>query len=329
MLTQAMALSITRLLPRLLPVDGGRRLSILVYHRVLPQSDYLRPGVPTVSEFDWQMELVSKYFTPLSLSTALQLMSEDRLPSRSICVTFDDGYRDNLHHALPILKKWKVPATVFVASGFLNGGRMWNDTIIETIRNLSGDDLDLESFGMGRYPIARPEQRLMACEKVIKELKHLPYRERQEHVDRLAGLVEASRLPDDLMLNTLELQALSNELVEIGNHTVNHPVLTSLGSDAIEWELRQNNRDLEDIIQKPIRYFAYPNGQPGKDFTEAHSRLVRSLGFQGAVTTSWGVSDKKTNPWQLPRFTPWDNTPWQFALRLVMNMKNLQTNLLC
>ena len=114
---------------------GENRLSILIFHRVLESFDFMRSGEITAREFDAKMQLIARYFAPISLSDAVEHLKQGTLPKRAICVTFDDGYRDNAEVAYPILKKWNIPATFFVATGFLNGGRMWNDSVIETCRS--------------------------------------------------------------------------------------------------------------------------------------------------------------------------------------------------
>jgi len=116
------------------PGDGSR-LSILIYHRVLPGPDPLNNWDPTAAEFESQIRALSRFFTPLALGEAVERLRKGTLPAHAACVTFDDGYRDNVDVALPILRRHGVPATFFIATGYLNGGRMWNDTVIESIRS--------------------------------------------------------------------------------------------------------------------------------------------------------------------------------------------------
>ena len=105
-------------------------LSILIYHRVVAQPDPLFPDVVTAEEFDLQMAALTRWFTVLPLGRAVERLRNGTLPVRAACVTFDDGYADNALSALPILLKHGVKATFFVATRFLDGGSMWNDTVI-------------------------------------------------------------------------------------------------------------------------------------------------------------------------------------------------------
>lgn len=324
MIHQALNLMTTRFLPKVLSVDSGKRLSILIYHRVLESIDYMRPGIPDVASFNWQMELISRYFQPLSLSEALARLDEGDLPPRAICVTFDDGYADNLLQALPVLQRWNVPATVYVSSGFLDGGRMWNDSVIEAFTACKKNTVYLPELGFDRIDISTPEKRLEACYNVIKKIKYLQPKPRLAQVDDICRALGNTTLSDSLMLTRQQLRVLSNAHVEIGNHTVSHPVLSAVDDDTVVKELKENTRDIQEVIHKPVRHFAYPNGIPGTDFYEHHRNIIKNLGFESAVTTEWGVSDLSTDRWALPRFTPWDQTPQRFAARLIMNMKTLR-----
>src|SRR6185503_4669404 len=100
-------------------------LSILIYHRVLHAPDPLFPEEVWAEQINSQLEVVKRWFTVLPLSDAVARLRTGRLPRRAACITFDDGYADNAVEALPILRRQGMPATFFVATGFIDGGRMW------------------------------------------------------------------------------------------------------------------------------------------------------------------------------------------------------------
>src|SRR5438067_10198380 len=106
----------------------SQRLSILVFHRVLPQQDPLFPDEMDAQRFDKLLALLKSCFNVVSLRDGIDGLRRGKLPSRAVCITFDDGYADNAEIALPILQRHGMPATFFVATGFLDGGRMFNDT---------------------------------------------------------------------------------------------------------------------------------------------------------------------------------------------------------
>ncbi|MCI0653154.1 MAG: polysaccharide deacetylase family protein [Methylococcaceae bacterium] len=313
-------------LARLLPLACGRRsarrLAILIYHRVLASGDFMRSDVVDEARFEWHMELLRSFFNPLSLAAALDLLKTGDLPPASVCVTFDDGYADNVEVALPILKKWDIPATFFISSGYLDGGRMWNDTILESFRQLEAKDIDLSSIGMGVQPLATENARRDTAQRVIDALKHRPPEQRSAGTRFIASM--ASELPDDLMMSGAQVKKLVDAGMEIGGHTVSHPILAALDREEARREILDGKNALEKLTGKSVSFFAYPNGKPGRDYTDFHRRILPGLGFKAAVSTHWGVSTVGSDIWQLPRFTPWDKNPAQFMLRMIRNYQDVQ-----
>lgn len=312
--------AIATILPLLLQTRNKQRFSILTYHGVLPAFDFMRPLEPTVSDFEWQMELLSKYFNPLSLTDALSLLEYGELPDRSVCVTFDDGYANNEELALPVLERFGIPATVFVATDFLNGGRMWNDTVIEALRGAEGEVFDLDSLGLGVHEIKNIEERSKAAGVIIREIKHWPPEKRLEAVDAIEAMVGS--LPKDIMMSDDQVRHLKECGVEIGAHTKSHPILSTMELEQARAEIVDSKVYLEQILNSPLRYFAYPNGRPGIDYRIEHRDLVEIAEFNAAVSTNWGVVSSLSDKWQLPRFTPWDKTPLRFMVRLLLNFRN-------
>ena len=314
---------LARMMPLVLGTHGKQRLSILIYHRVVAEFDPMRPAEPTRDIFDWQMGLVRQCFNPLSLLEALDKLDSGTLPDRAICVTFDDGYADNELHAMPILRKHAVPATVFVSTGFLNGGRMWNDSLIEFFRGFKGDSLDLSELGLGLHDTASMGARLSSAERVIGEIKYLDPAKRVQLVEQIQGQSKGEGLPDDLMMTDAQVRSLASNGVSIGAHTVNHPILASVTDEVAQREIQGSKAILESVLQQSVEVFAYPNGRPGEDYRQEHVAMVRSLGFRAAVSTHWGVSDRENDRYQLPRFTPWDKQPLRFAGRLLSNYREV------
>lgn len=299
----------------------AQKLSILIYHRVLPDDDPLQPGELTRDVFAWQMALLARHCVPLSLADALAHLQAGTLPERAVCVTFDDGYADNLTVALPILQARQIPATVFVSTGYLDGGRMWNDTIRESLRGLPAGTVDLTEAGLGRYAITDVTSQRGVIETIIGEVKYLSPQRRAEVLACLATQTPAC--PTELMLTTAQLLSLRDQGVELGAHTVTHPILQRLEADRAREEIVESKRELEALLGQPVRYFAYPNGQRGGDYGPQHRQMVMDAGFEAAVATDWGVSTCHTDRYQLRRFTPWDTSPTRFLARLLLNYRLL------
>lgn len=297
---------------------SSRSLSILIYHRVLTEPDELLPDLVSAGEFERQMRALSRWFNVLPLHEAVARLDGGTLPARAACVTFDDGYADNAEVAMPILLRTGIPAIFFIATAFLDGGRMWNDTVIETVRASPGAVLDAGAAGLGMIDISSIPKRRSALGVIIDTLKYLPVVERQERVMRLAA-ENAGDLPTNLMMTQDQVRALHAAGMEVGAHTHSHPILARLDSPGAAHEIRTGRDTLGRIVNAPIRFFAYPNGKPGQDYRAEHVAMVRDLGFEAAVSTAWGVSRVGSDPYQLARFTPWDKAPMKFLLRLLHN----------
>ncbi len=295
---------------------SGGQLFILIYHQVLDKPDFMRPDTVDKNAFTWQMELLARHFNVLPLTQGLDQLQEGTLPPRAVSITFDDGYADNVTQALPILQRFNLSATFFIANGFLNGGRMWNDTVIESIRSITTPQIDLTFMGLNSAEIKTPEQKYQTAQQIIKTIKHLDPEQRQCYTTQLAD--QARTLPSDLMMTTEQLQHLHQSGMIIGGHTVNHPILARLDNETAQAEIRQNKQNLEQQLDTQLTLFAYPNGKPEQDYRVEHADMVRAAGYQAAVSTQWGVASQTSDLWQLPRFTPWDQEPVRFMGRIIV-----------
>jgi peptidoglycan/xylan/chitin deacetylase (PgdA/CDA1 family) len=286
---------------------------------VRARPDPLFPGELDALAFESRMVWVKRWFNVLPLGEAIDGLRGGALPERPLAVTFDDGYADNAQLAAPILLRLGIPATFFIATGFLDGRRMWNDTVIEAVRTAHGPVLDLSPLGLGEHPLPDVDSRRAAIDRLLAALKPLPLEERDAKVNRVAEIAGASP-PTDLMMRSEDVRRLHAQGMTIGAHTVNHPVLNQITDEAARSEIALGRRRLEDITGAHVWLFAYPHGKPAEDYDLRHVRLVRELGFKGAVTTAWGVARGGADPFQLPRFTPWDRERWRYGLRLLRNM---------
>lgn len=294
----------------------SRKLVILMFHRVLNTPDALRSDEFSVRDFERYCRILRRFFNVVSLSEGISKLSNGSLPPRAVSITFDDGYADNLHIAAPVLQQFSLPATVFVAAGFLDGGRMWNDTVIESFRLFQGDSIDLRDLGLGQFDLSGIHERASAIGKVLLKMKYMPPAER----DNCAMAIEdrvSSPLPTNLMLSTDELHRLASQGFEIGAHTVTHPILNSVDLETATEEIRAGRRYLENMLGEPVKLFAYPNGKPGKDYGAVHVDIVRAMGFLGGVSTLPGAASVDDDIHQLPRYGPWVEGSGRFLLRML------------
>ena len=289
-------------------------LSILIYRRIVASPDPLFPDTVDARRFEQHLRLLRRWFQVLPLALAVRRLSDHSLPSRAACITFDGTYADNAGVALPILQRHAVPATFFVASGFLDGGYSWSDAVIELVRNASGNRLNLARAGFGTYDIGCPVRRRAVIDLLLAALATLAPVERLERVRMMA------RRTTPTMLSSDQLIALHRAGMDIGGHTVSQQPLSSLSNAEARGEIANGRAQLEEIIQSPVRLFAYPHGIPGRDFEKRHGNMLRSAGFDAAVTTARGAARPGANVYELPRFTPWDRSSSGFLLRMGSNL---------
>ncbi len=305
----------------------GRAL-ILLYHRVAalksdPWGLAVAPG-----RFAEHLEVLRRHARPMPLGELSQALRDGGLPDRSVVVTFDDGYADNLHNAKPLLERHDVPATVFVASGFVGHKReFWWDELgrlllrpgaLPDILTLSVDGethrwelgeaahYTVEEFRRHRgwrawntSPTPRHGLYISLCDL----LRPVSEEERQRKLDELRGWVVGApeRRPYHRPLSSGEIGKLhQGGLVEIGAHTVTHPVLSTLPPAAQRREIAKSKASLEQILGRPVTTFAYPYGKP-HDYTAETVEIVRRDGFGCACSTFSGVVRRSSDRFRLPR----------------------------
>lgn len=310
---------------RWLTPDGPRaRLSVLIFHRVHARTDPLFPGEPDAQRFEAMLKWVRHWFRVIPLDEAVRRLREGRLPERALCITFDDGYADNHDVAMPILNRLGLSATVFVATGYVGGGRMWNDTLVEAVRHARRETLALDGLGIDGLPDALAldslQSRREGVARLVRAVKYLDPARRGEVADEVARRADANLSAVQLMMSPSQIRSLRASGLLVGAHTVTHPILARLPRADARREIDDSRSYLESLLGERVGLFAYPNGKPGTDYTEESVQLVRELGFDGAVSTAHGTAGGGADPFQIPRFTPWQPDRWRFGASLLRNV---------
>jgi peptidoglycan/xylan/chitin deacetylase (PgdA/CDA1 family) len=317
------------------------RALILFYHGVMDAvSDPWRLHLPP-TRFAEQLEIIKRHASVLRLSELVHGLKAGKLPRRSIVLTFDDGYANNLTHAKPLLAKYAVPATVFVTTGYLDDQReFWSDELERLLLtpgrlpaqlririNGHSPEWDLRETAeykpddYARYrtwnawQAETPTVRHTVYRELYQEMQLLPLSEQRRVLAELQEQVELTATPRPLhrFLTPEEVSALAQDgLIEIGSHTVSHPLLPGLSPAEQEREIRTSKRVLEEITAQPVSSFAYPYGR----YTEDTVNLVRASGFLSACAAEGTVTQAKTDLFQLPRcpVQDWDGTQFERLL---------------
>lgn len=306
------------------PAGKYARLSILIYHHVLHEPDPVFPEDLDGEAFDRHMRTLAQCCNILPLSEAAARLQKGSLPARAACITFDDGYENNVSVALPILQRHAIPATFFITSSYLYGGRMWNDTVIQAVKRSPMEVLDLSMFGLGTCSLASPQLRRQAINQLLGKLKYLPLPQRNERAAELEEL-SAAQIPANVMMSPADVRSLRAAGMEIGGHTVTHPILATLDQESAWREIVQGKEALEGIVGEKLTLFAYPNGVPRQDYRAEHIDMVKRAGFSYAVSTAHGAALAESDRFQLPRFSSWGATPEKFIYQLARGQMRRQT----
>jgi len=305
----------------LLSAHVKNKLSILIYHRVRENVDALTPYDLGVNAFERQMKLISRYFDVVTVSEGIRKIRENDISRPTVAITFDDGYVEQYDIALPILNKYGLKASFYVTTGYFDGGMMWNDYVVESFRNIDSgnkNSIDLTEIGFGCHSVSSITEKRLTLNKLLIFLKRMHPSKRDEAVDIITSIM-GGRSEANLMLSQQQIRNMANAGMEIGCHTKMHPILTSLSDNEVIDEIAGSKAILEEILEKPVHYFAYPNGKPYEDYMPEHIEIVKDLGFYGALSTAKGVATGESDFFQLPRFTPWDDGQFKFMLRLIGN----------
>ena len=305
---------IARAILRALSPAGRRaRLMIFPYHRVLENHDPLLPGTPDAGRFERQLKWVKKYCNPLPMDEAISRLAAGTLPDRAITLTFDDGYANNLSVAAPLLKRYEIPAIVFLTVDALERGIMWNDLIVEAVRNAKSV-IDATWLGAGVLEV-NDTNKLDVLSTLINAIQYEPTDIRLDKATRLYEN-QCDYPWKRQMLRPDELTSLIEHGVSLGAHTVTHPILTTLADHEARDEIENSRTWIEKQTGTTPDYFAYPRGKFGTDYSQRHSDIVRDLGFAGAVSADWGCATSNSSLFDLPRFKPWEDSDWGFGTRL-------------
>jgi peptidoglycan/xylan/chitin deacetylase (PgdA/CDA1 family) len=306
---------------------------ILMYHRVTELTNDPHWVAVTPKRFAEQMDIIRRYCIPISLQELLKALQERKVPKRAVVITFDDGYADNLYEAAPLLERYDIPATVFVTTGQIGNPReSWWDELDRLLLQpgilppelrltINGSVFDFQLNGSSTYTeenyrrdrdwnIARdddPGPRQYLFRKLLEVMSAITGEERQELLDELttwAGADPSAR-PTHRPLTIDELIRLGKcALMEVGAHTMTHPMLAGLSVIDQRREIKQSKQTLEAILNRSATSFAFPFGSSSRETVA----IVRDEGFACACSTRADVVSIGTDYFQLPRLCvrDWD-----------------------
>jgi peptidoglycan/xylan/chitin deacetylase (PgdA/CDA1 family) len=282
------------------------RLAILMFHGV--------EGEPLSPPCDWvidtatlrrDLEYVRRHFNVLPLEDALERLRDGTLPDRAAAVTFDDGTRNLLTNAAPVLRDLGMPAAVFVATGPMGTGELlWPDRLWHAFAQTTVPDVDLTAVGLGIRSLRSDADRVQTRDTTIQLFKRFPDAKRIAQVESLVAALgqefDAYGGPFQL-LSWDEARCLASDgLVTLYPHTVTHPILSRCDDEKVDYEVSQSCRAVEINTGRAPTIFAYPNGGV-EDFDERSKTALRRNGIRWALSTTNGFTNPDSDPFALPR----------------------------
>lgn len=301
------------------------RLLVLMYHRVIddPRADPFQLGMCVQKHrFAEQLAWLKKSAHVMALDEAVsRLLAGDPLPPRAVAITFDDGYRDNLTTAAPLLKQHGFPATIYVVTGHLEENTpLWWDQVIAMMASTSKQTLDTLALGLPELP---PKLSLAAghrrdsCILLLEALWSHNALHIQETLSRLAVQLKPAPAPclQAARMTPREVQALAAQGFSIGGHTITHVDPKHLNRAQLLHELSASRHALQTLCQQPVDSFAYPGGRSSVWMPD----LLAEAGFHHAVTTVRGINQAPIERYAIARIGMPD-TPMGDFKRAIHNL---------
>jgi peptidoglycan/xylan/chitin deacetylase (PgdA/CDA1 family) len=278
-----------------------RVLTVLNYHRI---DDPFRAGFNTFKlnvsatpdSFSRQMSYVKRNYNAVTCERlAAWLDGQADLPPRALMITFDDGYYDNLAHALPVLKANNLPAVIFLTTDFMGASTpFYWDFVAYCFLFTGKDHAHLPVLGVQSWTDESNRDAVM--HRWIETIKTLPETAKRQAIQDIADVLDVS-VPSnafsDLYLTWDQVRELSRNGIELGSHTVSHPILTRISIEQVRDELKKSKTRIEEEVKRPVISFAYPNGQES-DFSPEVVNVVRETGIKVAFSLLSGPTRYKT-----------------------------------
>ena len=262
----------------------GNSLRILCYHGLCADGLAREPWVPsyfvTQSAFERQLQYLQRHATVLPLTEAVGHLVNGSLPARAVCLTFDDGYQNNVVMAQPLLKAYGMSATVFLATAYIESGEWYPFVKLKLIRYYNGQ-------------VALPDYKSSPVDAVIQaSAEYWPALE-----PRLTDDQRTTLRP----MTVADVRRADSALIDFGAHSHTHGIARNESVHRRRQEVSVSIRKVSEWTGHPVTMFSYPNGEAG-DFGEPEKATMRAEGIQAAVTGMSGANRRAANLFELRRY---------------------------
>jgi peptidoglycan/xylan/chitin deacetylase (PgdA/CDA1 family) len=297
--------------------------AILAYHSVVeePQlTDYILGSSRARAHFERHIETLARKFSPVTIDDVAEFARSGRkLPSRSVAVTFDDGFADNYEVALPILTRYGVPATFYIMVDAVENGTLpWYCRIRFAFNTTKKPSWTYAETGR-TYPLSSQTERQAAMPVAWDRGAALSGAEQRVFVEGIERALEIepahAQEKHGLMMDWEQVRALKKAGHTIGAHTLSHPNVAQVSPDAARAEIAGSKRRLEERLGVPVEHFSYPHPALNPHWSPQTLGITRDAGFKSAVLTTYGSVRSGDGPLAMKRmYTPADLD--QFTLNL-------------
>lgn len=274
---------------------------ILMYHRVakeMPSNQFYDPGMYiSADSLENHIKQIRKYFKIVTLN---EIINIDKSRRDCFCaITFDDGWYDNYLFAYPILKKYDIPATIFLPINYIGTENEFWFQVFWDAAQTAYDKGILNRF-IKDLSIYLPDRTASIGESLKDIVESLKRIQPVELNQILQNISKSFQLKTDFRRNTInwkEVKEMENEGILFGSHGANHFILTDIDSNCKKNEIVESFKFLEKKLNNFSAFFCYPNGEWDNECIN----IVKSIGYKGAVTTKLGILGKRQNVFLLNR----------------------------
>jgi peptidoglycan/xylan/chitin deacetylase (PgdA/CDA1 family) len=278
-----------------------------MYHRFSNTEEKFKLSKAALEQ---QLVFLIKNYNIISLRDYVDVLEKKRgkLPNNSVIITIDDGYRDNYEYAYPLLKKYGIPATIFLTTDFVtNKSWLWADLINYILKKTDLDVITYKNNLFSKaFDIKTPDKRHQAQLSLFNYFRSIDNDAKNnlliELADKLHVNIPTQVTADYQPLTWEQIREMNNNGIDFGSHTCTHPICSRLKDDSLKYELIESKKEIERHLNIKADFFCYPNGQP-EDLNNEVIVEVRKAGYRGAVTTSHGYNGKESNVFYLNRLS--------------------------
>lgn len=286
-------------------------LLVLTYHRVTEEPDYQDPLKVSRTSFEKQIQYLKRHYTLLSGEQLVDIIRNKKpLPDNSCLITFDDGWRDNYTNAYPILKKYNIPAIIFISTDFISTNNIfWHEQLQELLKNIPANTINKELDKLlSDWPVdiiklisealKQPNsKRHLKISELISTLKLVDPEKIDELIIKLSKIYNQKLIDESLILSWDEINEMSQNNICFGSHTKSHAILTQISNDKVIEELKESKSKIENKINNEVEFISYPNGNYNTDIASA----TKKLGYLAGFTCRSGLNISINNPFEMKR----------------------------